>query len=43
MLENDFLEDKNANNKNKMEINNSDKEAKLKSRESEFHIISEIL
>ena len=43
MSENDFLENKSVNNKNKIEINNSDKEAKLESGKNKFYIINEIL
>ena len=42
-LKNNSLEDKSANNKNKMEMDNSDKEIKSESEKSESYIISEIL
>ena len=43
MLKNNSLKDKSANNKNKIEINNSDKKTRLESKKSESYIISEIL
>ena len=43
LLKNDFLENEIANNENKIEVNNSNKEIKLKSRESESYIINKIL
>ena len=43
MSENDFLENESADNRNKIEINNSDKKARLKSRKSELYIINKIL
>ena len=42
LSENDSLENKGTNNKNKMEIDNSDEKARLKSEKNEFYIISEI-
>ena len=43
LLKNNSLEDKSANNDNKMEVNNSNKEARSENEKSEFYMISEIL
>ena len=43
LSENNFLKDKSVNNKNKMEINNSDKEIKLENKKNESYIINKIL
>ena len=42
LSKNNSLKDKSANNRNKMEVDNSDKETKLESRESESYIINKI-
>ena len=43
MLKNDSFKDESVNNRNKIEINNSDKEAKLKSGKNKSYITNKIL